>query len=98
MHSKRGAKGWEDDDEEIKGKWRRNSRDDWGAPEDRHAKKEQAERAQEDWDIEATVERRIVQVIFAVPKQRSCVVNANVDGRSLISLDDGVRRARPCGM
>jgi hypothetical protein len=38
-----------------------------------------------DWDVEAAVERRVVQVMFTVPKSKLRVVNADVDGSSLIS-------------
>jgi hypothetical protein len=39
-----------------------------------------------DWDVEAAVERRVVQVMFTVPKSKLRVVNADVDGTSLMSL------------
>jgi hypothetical protein len=39
-----------------------------------------------DWDVEAAVERRVVQVMFTVPKSKLRVVNADVDGSSLLSL------------
>jgi hypothetical protein len=39
-----------------------------------------------DWDVEAAVERRVVQVMFTVPKSKLRVVNADVDGSSLMSL------------
>jgi hypothetical protein len=38
-----------------------------------------------DWDVEAAVERRVVQVMFTVPKSKLRVVNADVDGSSLMS-------------
>ncbi|KAF2466892.1 uncharacterized protein BDR25DRAFT_305759 [Lindgomyces ingoldianus] len=41
---------------------------------------------EEDWDVEAAVERRVVQVMFTVPKTRLRVVNADVDGSSILSL------------
>ncbi|KAF2235176.1 hypothetical protein EV356DRAFT_417405, partial [Viridothelium virens] len=34
---------------------------------------------EDDWDVEAAVERRLVQVMFTVPKQRLRVVNTDVD-------------------
>ncbi|KAF2261466.1 hypothetical protein CC78DRAFT_355829 [Lojkania enalia] len=40
----------------------------------------------EDWDVEAAVERRVVQVCFTVPKSRLRVVNADVDRASVVSL------------
>jgi hypothetical protein len=39
-----------------------------------------------DWDVEAAVERRVVQVMFTVPKSKLRVVNADVDRSSLMSL------------
>ncbi|RAR12593.1 galactose oxidase kelch beta-propeller [Stemphylium lycopersici] len=39
-----------------------------------------------DWDVEAAVERRVVQVMFTVPKSKLRVVNADVDGASLMSV------------
>jgi hypothetical protein len=39
-----------------------------------------------DWDVEAAVERRVVQVMFTVPKSKLRVVNADVDGSSVLSL------------
>ncbi|KAF1922008.1 hypothetical protein BDU57DRAFT_439715 [Ampelomyces quisqualis] len=39
-----------------------------------------------DWDVEAAVERRVVQVMFTVPKSKLRVVNADVDGSSILSL------------
>jgi hypothetical protein len=38
-----------------------------------------------DWDVEAAVERRVVQVMFTVPKSKLRVVNADVDGCSILS-------------
>lgn len=43
----------------------------------------------DDWDVEAAAERRNVQVMFTVPRERLRVVNADVDGRSLLSSVDG---------
>jgi hypothetical protein len=50
-----------------------------------------------DWDVEAAVERRVVQVMFTVPKSKLRVVNADVDGNSILSVggqdaDDGNSR------
>lgn len=39
-----------------------------------------------DWDVEAAVERRVVQVMFTVPKSKLRVVNADPDGSSVLSL------------
>jgi len=40
---------------------------------------------EEDWDVEAAAERRLVQVMFTVPKQRLRVVNADAERSSLMS-------------
>ncbi|KAF2117984.1 hypothetical protein BDV96DRAFT_620674 [Lophiotrema nucula] len=130
--SRRGRQDWLDeeiDPNDPKARWRRNSGDDWGAPEDlAHAEKERKRREwrerstlinlgddehlpsphtpippdhlgtpaperrpatpadEEDWDVEAAVERRVVQVMFTVPKSRLRVVNADIDGSSIRSL------------
>jgi len=39
-----------------------------------------------DWDVEAAVERRVVQVMFTVPKSKLRVVNADIDGSSIMSV------------
>jgi hypothetical protein len=53
---------------------------------------------EDDWDVEAAVERRVVQVMFTVPKSRLRVVNADVDGSSILSVprentNDGLDKA-----
>lgn len=55
---------------------------------------------EEDWDVEAAVERRVVQVMFTVPKSKLRVVNADVDRSSVLSLprensDDSTTRGSP---
>jgi len=57
---------------------------------------------EDDWDVEAAVERRVVQVMFTVPKSRLRVVNADVDGSSILSLPrenskDSLDKADPSG-
>jgi hypothetical protein len=130
--SKRGKQDWLDeeiDPNDPSARWRRNSGDDWGTPEDvalaeqERRKREWRERSvlinlnddlptprtpimvgelgvlgeghrdrprtpmeEEDWDVEAAVERRVVQVMFTVPKSKLRVVNADVDRNSLLSL------------
>lgn len=49
----------------------------------------------EDWDVEAAVERRVVQVMFTVPKSRLRVVNADVERASLLSLKDASTNSTP---
>lgn len=41
-----------------------------------------------DWDVEAAVERRVVQVMFTVPKSKLRVVNADVDGSSILTREN----------
>ncbi|KAJ9642387.1 hypothetical protein H2199_004767 [Coniosporium tulheliwenetii] len=91
---RRGARDWDEtnalsDTEDI---WRRTSGDDWGSPEDRKMKEKEEEREKEDaereWDVEAAAERRVVQVTFTVPRTRLRVVNADVDGASLVSREE----------
>ncbi|KAF2461569.1 hypothetical protein BDY21DRAFT_332552 [Lineolata rhizophorae] len=49
----------------------------------------------EDWDVEAAVENRVVQVSFTVPRNnRLRVVNAEVDRVSLVSREDEAERER----
>ena len=45
----------------------------------------------EDWDVESAVERRVVQVMFTVPRERLRVVNAGPsgDGISIASVEQG---------
>lgn len=45
-----------------------------------------ADDASEDWDVEAAVQQRVVQVMFTVPKEKLRVVNA--DNLSLLSRSD----------
>ena len=44
---------------------------------------------EDDWDVESAVERRVVQVMFTVPKARLRVVNAGPggDGASIASAE-----------
>ncbi|MCJ1368151.1 hypothetical protein MMC16_007292 [Acarospora aff. strigata] len=44
---------------------------------------------EEEWDVEAAVERRVVQVMFTVPKEKLRVVNAEVDRLSVSDVGDG---------
>ncbi|KAJ4294484.1 hypothetical protein N0V90_008175 [Kalmusia sp. IMI 367209] len=131
--SKRGKQDWleeEMDPNDPRAKWKRNSGDDWGTPEDvalaekERLRREWRERGnllinltdedrlptprtpigpgelgvptsnerprtpadEDDWDVEAAVERRVVQVMFTVPKSKLRVVNADVDRSSILSL------------
>ncbi|CAI6338324.1 unnamed protein product [Periconia digitata] len=131
--SRRGKQDWEDDEldpTDPRARWRRNSGDDWGAPEDVAFAEQQRQRREwrergnllinltdddrlptpdspihgrelgvptnrerpctpadeDDWDVEAAVERRVVQVMFTVPRSKLRVVNADVDRSSLLSL------------
>ncbi|PVI07887.1 hypothetical protein DM02DRAFT_497651, partial [Periconia macrospinosa] len=131
--SRRGKQDWMDeeiDPTDPRARWRRNSGDDWGAPEDlafaeqERQRREWRERGnllinltdddrlptpdspihsrelgvpankerpctpadEDDWDVEAAVERRVVQVMFTVPRSKLRVVNADVERSSLLSL------------
>ncbi|KAF2256498.1 hypothetical protein BU26DRAFT_513311 [Trematosphaeria pertusa] len=131
--SKRGKQDWLDDEldpNDPRARWRRNSGDNWGAPEDLALAEEERQRREwrerssllvnladeeqlptprtpirpgelgvpasserprtpadeEDWDVEAAVERRVVQVMFTVPKSKLRVVNADIDRSSILSL------------
>ncbi|USP76723.1 hypothetical protein yc1106_03997 [Curvularia clavata] len=48
-----------------------------------------------DWDVEAAVERRVVQVMFTVPKSKLRVVNADIDGSSVLSLPQDAEKRAP---
>ena len=98
---RRGALDWANDSDvgDLLG---RRSGDDWGGPEDLRKRRNSlmpitvstTDRPDgsavegEDWDVEAAVERRVVQVSFTVPKTRLRVVNVDADKGSLISVDD----------
>ena len=43
----------------------------------------------EDWDVEAAAEKRLVQVMFTVPREKLRVVNADLDAMSLDSREGG---------
>ena len=51
------------------------------------------ETADEEWDIESAVERRVVQVMFTVPKEKLRVVNRGPDGDgvSMVSREGSVQ-------
>ncbi|KAK5956038.1 hypothetical protein OHC33_002611 [Knufia fluminis] len=78
---KQGAKDWEEPGTERSGTVRRRS----GRP---HAESDGDDppRNEDDWDVEAAVNQRVVQVMFTVPKERLRVVNA--DNLSMISRTD----------
>ena len=44
---------------------------------------------EEEWDVESAVERRVVQVMFTVPREKLRVVNAGPDGDgvSIVSME-----------
>jgi len=44
----------------------------------------------EEWDVETAAQNRVVQLMFTVPRERLRVVNADVDGRSIISAEEAV--------
>ena len=76
---------------------RRQGARDWDVEGDRGARERDyspsASRADdEEWDVESAVERRVVQVMFTVPKEKLRVVNAGPDGdgASLVSVERGM--------
>ena len=82
---KRGAKDWDDNTQlgESSGTVRRRS----GRPIRFEDDEREADNKQdEDWDPEAAINQRVVQVMFTVPKERLRVVNA--DNLSLLSRSD----------
>ena len=48
---------------------------------------------EEEWDVESAVERRVVQVMFTVPKEKLRVVNRGPDGDgvSIVSRESSVK-------
>ena len=56
---------------------------------------ERKEGDDEEWDVESAVERRVVQVMFTVPKEKLRVVNRGPDGDgvSLVSRESSVKDA-----
>lgn len=71
---RQGARDWD-----VGGKEEGNGRNDIGAQEEND----------EEWDVESAVERRVVQVMFTVPKEKLRVVNRGPDGdgESLMSTE-----------
>ena len=49
----------------------------------------------EEWDVESAVERRVVQVMFTVPKEKLRVVNRGPDGDgiSMVSRESSIKQA-----
>ncbi|KAH7125698.1 hypothetical protein B0J11DRAFT_529051 [Dendryphion nanum] len=146
--NRRGKQDWLDEELDPNDpctRWRRNSGDNWGAPEDvAHAEKERQRQEwrergnlisladddlptprtpirpsdlgaigglddrpctpadEDDWDVEAAVERRVVQVMFTVPRSKLRVVNADIERSSILSLqrensDDSIPRGADTG-
>ncbi|KZF25803.1 hypothetical protein L228DRAFT_244728 [Xylona heveae TC161] len=52
----------------------------------------------EEWDIEAAVERRVVQVMFTVPREKLRVVNADSDGLSVSEVGEPSSSTAPAEM
>ncbi|KAF1814401.1 hypothetical protein P152DRAFT_512770 [Eremomyces bilateralis CBS 781.70] len=108
--TRKGAKDWDWDDDEPSlsaAFGGRRSGDDWGAPDDSEPARNQKpapnepdagehKGREEDWDVEAAVENRVVQVMFSVPRTRLRVVNADADEqRSLMSVEDDSNPRHP---
>lgn len=79
---RQGARDWD-----VEG--RGGGPDAGGSHEERGADGECAG-AEEEWDVEAAVERRVVQVMFTVPKEKLRVVNGEVDRLSVSDVGDAV--------
>ena len=62
---RQGARDWEVEDEERRGERSGANFEDGD---------------DEEWDVESAVERRVVQVMFTVPKEKLRVVNKGPDG------------------
>lgn len=90
---RQGAKDWDDSTDlgESSGTVRRRS----GRPNrvDEREDDQRRDKDNEDWDIEAAVQQRVVQVMFTVPKEKLRVVNA--DSLSMLSRSntDASRRS-----
>ncbi|MCJ1321940.1 hypothetical protein MMC15_007285 [Xylographa vitiligo] len=74
---RKGARDWDVEDNGT-------NRDTIGG-----ASYERPDEEEEEWDVESAVERRVVQVMFTVPKEKLRVVNAGPegDGASILSLE-----------
>ncbi len=80
---RQGARDW---DVEGRGGWALEA---GGSPEERGAEGGEAG-GEDEWDVEAAVERRVVQVMFTVPKEKLRVVNGEVDRLSASDVGDAV--------
>lgn len=65
--TRQGAKDWDVEAERVA---RRDGANDTGG----------SDEGDEEWDVESAVERRMVQVMFTVPREKLRVVNAGPDG------------------
>ncbi|KAL9109402.1 MAG: hypothetical protein Q9227_005909 [Pyrenula ochraceoflavens] len=90
----RGKKGRKDWDENDEGKGERSSKAMLAGEESGgkgRASGEEDGRDESDdegeWDVEGAVQRRVVQVMFTVPKERLRVVNCDVDGNSVATVE-----------
>lgn len=75
---RQGAKDWDVDNAEQRGE--KSSYDEHDATED-------------EWDVESAVERRVVQVMFTVPKEKLRVVNRGPDGDDESILSSEIKEA-----
>jgi hypothetical protein len=60
---------------------------DWNVGRSVEAEGELFEGEDEEWDVEAAVENRVVQVMFTVPKKKLRVVNADQDAVSDVDVE-----------
>ena len=92
---KKGRKDWDDGDEEGAGSGAAG-KDESSRGMLNHNGEANAPRASgdgdesgEEWDVEGAVQRRVVQVMFTVPKERLRVVNCDPDGNSVVTVEAG---------
>jgi hypothetical protein len=85
LRQKRGRKDWQ----APAGTWE-PYRDSDPDPGDWGPEPNDAQAAEEDWDVENAATQRDVQVMFTVPKTRLRVVNDDMDRASLRSASDGM--------
>lgn len=85
LRQKRGQKDWK----APAGTWE-PYRDSDPDPGDWGPEPNDAQAAEEDWDVENAATQRDVQVMFTVPKTRLRVVNDDMDRASLRSASDGM--------
>lgn len=74
---------------------RRRGAKDWDVGEQERGKRGEKDQdgSDEEWDVESAVERRVVQVMFTVPKEKLRVVNRGPDGDGESTFSAEVKEA-----